>query len=465
MRPAFFYAMTTHTDTIVAIATPPGQGAIGIVRLSGPGSRGIGLDLFRSVNETFSDFGPYRLHFGRLRDAAGGFIDEVLAAWMPGPRSFTGEDVLEFHCHGGGAILRRVVEECLARGARLAEPGEFSKRAFLNGRMDLTQAEAIMELVAAPTGVAVGLAGTKLEGLLARRIGELRASLEALRVQLCVAVDFPDDEVECLAPEELARVAEETRQAMAALADNYDRGRCWREGALVVLAGQVNAGKSSLMNAILGVSRAIVTDIPGTTRDYLEESVQLDGLPVRLVDTAGLRESLDSVEMLGIERSRELMSRADLVLLVIDAELGPGAEDLDLAGQVGNLVVVANKMDLVAGTPEWFSQAPWRDREICPLSAKHGQGLGELLATVRGRAAGTAAPEPGALVPNLRQHTALVRAGEELDRLMEDLAAGQPYDILSVRLDTACAILGEITGEITSEEVLNAVFEGFCIGK
>lgn len=457
--------MQANTDTIVAIATPPGQGAIGIVRLSGPAARDIGLGLFRSVRAGFDGFAPYRLHYGQLRDVDGNFIDEVLAAWMPGPRSFTGEDVLEFQCHGGGAVLRLAVEACLAHGARLAEAGEFSKRAFLNGRMDLTQAEAIMELVGAPTGVAVSLAGTKLEGLLARRIGELRAGLEELRVQLCVAVDFPEDEVECLAPEELSRGVGDARAAMAELAANYDRGRCWREGALVVLAGQVNAGKSSLMNAILGVNRAIVTDIPGTTRDYLEEPVQLDGLPVRLVDTAGLRDALDSVEMLGIERSRELMSRADLVLLVVDADLGPGAEDVDLAVRTDNLVVVANKMDLVARTPEWFSESPWNAKTVCPLSAKHGRGLPDLLTTVRRLVAGVGAPEPGALVPNLRQHTALGHSMAELDRLLEDLAAGRPYDILSVHLDTACALLGEITGEITSEEVLNAVFAGFCIGK
>jgi tRNA modification GTPase len=452
-------------DTIVAIATPPGQGAVGIIRLSGPDAREIGLGFFHSSRPGFSDFAAYRLHHGWLRDEHGAFIDEILAAWMPGPRSFTGEDVLEFQCHGGGAILRRVVEECLVRGARLAEAGEFSKRAFLNGRMDLTQAEAIMELVGAPTDVAVGLAGSKLEGLLARHVAELRERLEGLKVQLCVAVDFPEDEVECLAPEEMTRVAGEVRAAMEELAGNYDRGRCWREGALVVLAGQVNAGKSSLMNAILGINRAIVTDIPGTTRDYLEESVQLDGLPVRLADTAGLRHSQDSVEMLGIERSRELMARADLVLLVIDADLGPGAEDLDLAERTSNLLVVANKMDLLAGRPEWLGQGPWSDRPVCPLSAKHGQGLSDLLDAVRRMVAGTGSPEPGTLVPNLRQYTALTRAMQELESMLDDLAAGLPYDILSVRLDTACALLGEITGEITSEDVLNAVFDGFCIGK
>jgi tRNA modification GTPase len=457
--------MNTNNDTIVAIATPPGQGAIGIVRLSGPSAGEIARALFHSSRPGFTGFKPYQLHHGQLRDGRGNFLDEVLAAFMPGPGSFTGEDVVELQCHGGGAILRRVVEECLAGGARLAEAGEFSKRAFLNSRMDLTQAEAIMELVGAPTAVAVGLAGSKLEGLLAHRIGELRAGLESVRVQLCVAVDFPEDEVECLAPQDLARGVAETCQAMAELADNYDRGRCWRDGALVVLAGQVNAGKSSLMNAILGINRAIVTDIPGTTRDYLEESVQIDGLPVRLVDTAGLRAALDSVELLGIERSRLLLARADLVLLVIDSELGPGAEDLDLAAEMENLLVVANKMDLVAGEPAWTGESPWKDKELCRLCAKHGQGVSGLLAAIRRMVAATGTPEAGTLVPNLRQHTALVRAAEELAHLLDELAAGLPYDILSVRLDTACAILAEITGEITSEEVLRAVFDGFCIGK
>jgi len=452
-------------DTIVAISTPPGQGAIGILRLSGPAVQDIARALFHSSRPGFAGLKPHRMHHGLLRGAGGGFIDDALAVFMPGPGSFTGEDVLEFHCHGGSAILRRVVEECLAAGARLAAPGEFSKRAFLNSRLDLTQAEAIMELVGAPTAVALELAGTKLEGHLALRVRKLRGGLERLRVQLCVAVDFPEDEVECLAPAELADGITDVREAIAGLASNYDRGRCWREGALVVLAGQVNAGKSSLMNAILGINRAIVTDIPGTTRDYLEESVQLDGLPVRLVDTAGLRESRDSVEMLGIERSRELMDRADLVLLVIDSELGPGAEDLDLAARVDNLLVVANKMDLAGDGVAWLAEAPWKDREVCRLSAKFGQGMPGLLAAIRRIVAGSGAPEAGALVPNLRQHDALIRAEAELGALLDDLGAGMPYDILSVRLDTACAILGEITGEITSDEILKAVFDGFCIGK
>ena len=451
-------------DTIAAIATPPGQGAIGIVRLSGPASRAIGERLFHSSRPRFSGLKPYRLHHGQLRSPQGVFLDDALLAFMPGPASFTGEDVVEAHCHGGQIVLRRVLMACLELGARLAEPGEFSRLAVMNGRMDLTQAEAVMELIAARSEVAAIQAGARLGGLLGQKIRELRGQLEALRVQLCVAVDFPEDEVECLAPEDLAAGLARARAAMLDLAGNHERNRCWRDGALVVLAGQVNAGKSSLMNAILGVNRAIVTDIPGTTRDYLEESVLLDGLPVRLVDTAGMRSTTDHVELLGVERSRELLGRADLALLVIDADLGPGAEDMDLATAAPQALIVANKMDLLAERPAWLEHEAWAGRTVCPISAKHNQGVAELLATVRRRLAGSEL-RAEELTPNLRQHDALLRAAGELDRMGQDLAAGLPYDVLSVGLDTACVILAEITGEITSQDVLDAVFDGFCIGK
>ena len=343
-------------DTIAAIATPPGAGAVGIIRVSGPDARSVGMALFHSGRSGFAGFRPYHLHHGQLRTPEGTFVDEALVAFMPGPRSFTGEDVVELHCHGGMAILRTVMEQCLELGVRPAGPGEFSKRAFLNGRMDLARAEAVMELVNAPSETAIRLAGAKLEGHFSRRVEELRLLLENLRVQLCVAVDFPEDEVDCLAPAALDAALEEAGAAIADLAGNHERVRHWRDGALVVLAGQVNAGKSSLLNAVLGVNRAIVTEIPGTTRDYLEEPVSLDGLPVRLVDTAGLRDAAGTVESLGITRSRELAASADLVLLVIDADLGPGAEDLSLLDQDVPLLVLANKMDLVSESPAWFAE-------------------------------------------------------------------------------------------------------------
>ena len=451
-------------DTIAAIATPPGQGAIGIIRISGPASRAIGLGLFHAAQPSLSTFIPRHLHYGQLRTPDGEFLDEALVVFMPGPASFSGEDILELHCHGGPIVLGRVLQACLDLGARPAEPGEFSRRAVLAGRMDLTQAEAIMELIVARSAAAVAQAGSRLGGLLGEKIRNLRQKLETLRAQLCVAVDFPEDEVECLPPEDLAAALGQAQREMRELAQNYERTRCWRDGALVVLGGQVNAGKSSLMNAILGAERAIVTAIPGTTRDYLEESVFLDGLPVRLVDTAGMRQTFDQVELLGVERSRAMLAQADLALLIIDADLGPSAEDHDLAMAMPEAVIVANKMDLRTTPPQWLAQKPWKNRVIQCISAKYGQGVDALLATVRGQ---LVCSEPSAqdLVPNLRQHNALLQAATELGRMEEELAAGLPLDILGVSLDTACAILSEITGEISSEDVLNAVFADFCIGK
>lgn len=451
-------------DTIAAIATASGQGAIGIIRLSGPQSQPIGSALFTSSSSVFSGFKPCRMHHGRIVSANGAFVDDVLCVYMPGPNSFTGEDVFEIHGHGGQAVLHQILQECLQRGARPALQGEFSKRAFMNGRMDLTQAEAIMELIAAPAPAAMGFAGTKLEGHFGQHIRELRARLDHLRVELCVAVDFPEDELECLNPDVFSSAVDDVIAVLEKLIDNHMRRQVWQQGALVVLAGQVNAGKSSLMNAVLGVSRAIVTDIPGTTRDYLEEQIQLDGLPVRLVDTAGLRASPDAVERLGIERSQEMLRAADLVLLIVDADLGPSHEDEMLLRQYEKLIVVLNKIDLLDGTADWADNAPWTDRPSCRISAKSGSGVAELLQTLRAQLAGSDALSPDELVPNLRQKEALQRAVYELLSLREEIGS-QPYDLLGVRLDLASSILAEITGEMTAQDLLDRVFDGFCVGK
>lgn len=454
-------------DTIAAIATPLGQGGVGIVRISGSRSRELGELLFRSARSDFAGFKPYRLHHGWFLDGASRDLDEVLVSFMPGPGSYTGEDVVEINCHGGPAVLRAVLETVLGAGARPADPGEFTKRAFLNGRLDLTQAEAVIEMITAPTRAGVGMAGQKLEGVLGRRISELRAALEDLRTQLCVAVDFPEEELECLPHAELARRTQTVLQGLGELVAGYERNRCWREGVLVVLAGQVNAGKSSLMNGILGRERAIVTDIPGTTRDYLEEAVSLDGLPVRLVDTAGLRETADKVEQVGVLRSRELLDQADVILLVVDRTRGMTDEDVRLLKQYGpdKLLVVENKADLpgdVLDLPEGAGSVHGH----VSISARTGQGLDELTDTVRTMAVGTRR-EPGAsdLVPNLRQKQGLERAADELTALLGELGQEMPYDLLSVRLDAACALLSELTGEITSDEILNGIFDSFCVGK
>lgn len=454
-------------ETIAAIATPLGQGGVGIVRISGSGSPELAGGLFRSARKDFSGFKPYRLHHGWIVNGEGRDLDEVLVSYMPGPGSYTGEDVVEINCHGGPAVLQLLLETVLEAGARPAEPGEFTKRAFLNGRLDLTQAEAVIEMITAPTRAGVGMAGQKLEGVLGRRISELRTALEDLRTQLCVAVDFPEEELECLPHADLARRTEAVLQGIEELVAGYERNRCWREGVLVVLAGQVNAGKSSLMNGILGRERAIVTDIPGTTRDYLEEGISLDGLPVRLVDTAGLRETADKVEQAGVLRSRELLDQADVILLVVDRTRGMTGEDARLLDQYGpdKLLVVENKVDLPGDECDLF-EGPGPVHTHVRISAMTGQGLDRLTDMVRAMAVGTRGePGTGDLVPNLRQKQGLERAAGELSALLAELGLEMPYDLLSVRLDGACAFLSELTGEITSDEILNGIFDSFCVGK
>ncbi|MCJ2165782.1 MULTISPECIES: tRNA uridine-5-carboxymethylaminomethyl(34) synthesis GTPase MnmE [unclassified Pseudodesulfovibrio] len=455
-------------DTIAAIATPPGNGGVGIIRISGSRCRVIAGGLFRPANSAFTDFTPYRLHYGHILDRNGMELDDVLCAFMPGPKSYTGEDVVELNCHGGRAVLDAVLQEALDRGARLAERGEFTYRAFMNGRMDLSQAEAVAEMIHAPTKAAMHLAQVKLSGLLGQKITELRASLEHLRAQLAVAVDFPDDEVECLSPEELIRTCTRVRLDIESLLCAVDRTRAWREGALVVLAGRVNAGKSSLMNGLLGKNRAIVTDQPGTTRDYLEETVNLDGLSIRLTDTAGIRQTNDIIESAGLEKGRELMDQADLVLLLADGTTPLDDETLSMTGflDAGKTLAVLNKSDQDAFDAAFGSPLTDLGFETVAVSAKTGTGLATLCNRIRERILqGAGQPDPDELAPNARQAAVLREAAEELLALEQDAATSIPYDLLSVRLETACNVLSGITGEIASNDILNSIFDSFCIGK
>lgn len=455
-------------DTIAAIATPPGDGGVGIVRISGGESRAIAAAVFRAAAVSFGDFVPYRLHYGHVLDVDGRELDDVLCAFMPGPNSYTGEDVVEINCHGGRAVLRAVLEEILGRGARLAERGEFTYRAFMNGRMDLTQAEAVAEMIHAPTKAAMHLAQVKLSGLLGEKIAGLRQRLEHLRALLAVAVDFPDDEVECLSPEELIATSGAVRDEIDGLLSAFGRTRAWREGALVVLAGRVNAGKSSLMNALLGRNRAIVTDQPGTTRDYLEESINLDGLTVRLADTAGIRETDDAIEAAGLEMGRELMDRADLVLLLADGTAPFGDDTLSTADTLDaqKTLAVVNKNDLTNFDAAHARPLVDLGFEVIDISAKSGANVNTLCDRIRERVLqGAGQPDPDELAPNARQATVLAEASRELLEMEQDTAAEIPYDLLSVRLETACNTLSSITGEITSNEVLNSIFDSFCIGK
>lgn len=458
-------------DMIVARATPPGAGGVAVIRLSGQGCRQTALALFRSSRPGFTTLLPYRLHHGHLHAPDGRRIDEVLAAFMPGPGSYTGEDTVEISCHSGPATTGAILAACLAMGARPAGPGEFTLRAFLNGRMDLSQAQAVAELVAAATPVQADMALARLDGAMGRLVRELRQALEALRAGVCLAVDFPEEDVECLSREEFAAgVADVSERIRTLLAANR-RARPFREGASVVLFGRVNAGKSRLFNALLGRERAIVTGVPGTTRDYLEETLDLGGMPVRLTDTAGLRETGDEAEAIGRDRGEKRVRAATLALFVADGSQplddGGDARELVLAGELGpaRVMAVVNKADLSPGNPDPAATLADMGFETLRVSARTGLGLDALTAAMTRRLGAGNAPPVGEVAPDRREAAALSRALDELTDLARDIAREVPYDLLGVRLETACAELADITGEMTPDAVLASIFETFCIGK
>jgi tRNA modification GTPase len=457
-------------DTIAAIATPPGRGGVGIVRVSGPAALAVATRLFVSARPDFTGFLSYRLHHGTVRDASGRVLDEVMAAFMPGPGSYTGEDTAELFCHGSPVVLAAVLAAACAAGARLAGPGEFTKRAYISGRLDLSQAEAVAELIAARGEVDAALALTRLSGSMGEAARELGRALAELRAGVCLAVDFPDEEVECQPKEAFAAGVAAVMDRIDALLAAGRRARPFREGASVALFGRVNAGKSSLFNALLGSDRALVAELPGTTRDYLEEGLDLDGLPVRLTDTAGLRDTPDAVEAAGKQRGRDRAAVADLGLYVVDGATpyapDPEAEELLRALGAGRVLVVVNKADLPAAVPHPAEVLRARGLETVSLSARTGFGLTGLLAAMRSRlASAEGLPEPDAPAPSAREAASLTAARTELAALVDDIRADVPYDLLGVRLETAAMLLSDITGESTPDDVLNAVFSKFCIGK
>jgi tRNA modification GTPase len=456
-------------DTIAAIATPHGRGGLGVIRISGSRAVEVAARLFRSASTGFTGFRPRFMHYGRLLDENGRRIDDILVVFMPGPRSFTGEDVVELHCHGGPAILSAALGALFAQGARPADPGEFTKRAFLAGRMDLTQAEAVAEMINAPTRPALSLAQNRQDGGLSRRVAAMRDSLVQLRVGLAAAVDFPEEELDCLPREAIVRACRGVLDELGAMLEATKRSRPWRQGALVVLAGPVNAGKSSLLNALLGRKRAIVADLPGTTRDFLEEALDLDGLPVRLVDTAGLRDALDPAEQAGLEAGESLAAQADLVLLVADESrpLPPDAGTFLQRIRPERVLAVPNKSDLPgAGERRPSAVLSEQGMECIAVSALRGDNLQGLVRRIRERIAQEhREPDADELVPNARQAKALAGARSELESLTKEAANSVPYDLLGVRLETACAHLSSVTGEITPDHVLDEIFNRFCIGK
>ena len=457
-----------NQDTIAAIATPLGEGGVGIVRLSGPDSKNTAERIFSPAKRGFSGLKPYVLHHGWIFDNANRLLDEVLLSYMPGPASYTGEDVVEINCHGGPAVLQSVLQLLLALGIRSATAGEFTLRAFLNNRIDLSQAESVAEMISAQSDIGVNIAGCKLQGNLQQVVQRLRGRLEQLRSELTLAVDFPEEESELVSSENFMAQLEDVKKQIQLLLDNYNRYSCWRDGALVVLTGRVNAGKSSLLNSLLGRDRAIVTSIPGTTRDYLEEKLNLEGLPVRLIDTAGWREARDAIEKVGLEKLQELIQEAKLVCLVFDLSRDEPGELKDLAWKLGREKVlgVGNKCDLVYANNHLGKWLQAQGFDCLELSAKSGEKVQDLHGELRKRLIGTKSePASGELVPNIRQRDILLKTQQEFETLQKEWEENITYDILDIRLEQISALLGEITGDISSEDILDRVFSNFCVGK
>jgi tRNA modification GTPase len=463
--------MSSLADTIAAVATPAGAGAVAIVRVSGVDAIRIGGRVFRG-RMPLEEAGGYTVHHGHIVGEEGNSVDEVLATVFRNPRSYTGEDMVEVSCHGGMLVTASVLGALVRAGARPATPGEFTRRAFLNGRIDLTQAEAVADLIVARSVRGHRASVEQLAGRLGGRVRELRESLMSVCALLELQLDFAEEGLDIVNAEELDRKLEGAALLARTMADSYEKGRVFRDGILVVLAGAPNAGKSSLFNALLQSERAIVTPTPGTTRDSIEESITVEGIAVRLVDTAGLRATQDEIERAGVIRTESVLKNADVVLLVVDSTSGmpfqgavAGVAD---AGREQHRVTVLNKIDLLTFRED--RTAPLNSREQEPwdvrVSAKTGEGIGELRKTiVESVLHGAGRMEDDLVVTSRRQQDALERACRGLVSARSSLLKGNANEFIAFDVREAINALAEITGEITSEDVLNTIFGKFCIGK
>jgi tRNA modification GTPase len=453
-----------EADTIAAVSTPPGEGGIGIVRLSGPAAFAIARRIFSPAHP--GGLRSRRLHYGHVVDpATGERLDEVLLAPMRAPRTYTREDVVEINCHGGLVPVRRVLELAIREGARLAEPGEFTKRAFLNGRIDLSQAEAALDLIRAKTASAERIAMGQLEGGLSTRVGSVLDRVRDLCAHVEACIDFPEDEIE---PAPLSEITEGLRTARGearALSASFEEGRLFREGIRAVIAGRPNVGKSSLLNALLSEDRAIVTEMPGTTRDVLEEFVSVRGLPMKIVDTAGIRQARDMAEEEGVRRTLRAMESADLVLGMLDASEPLHEGDRELLERIASrsAIVVLNKCDLPRGLR---AEALPEGARVVEVSARTGEGLDDLRNAIYELSIkDPSALAEGVVVTNLRHRLSLERAAGAMGAALIALEEGRPLEIAAMEMREALDALGEIVGAVTTEDILDRIFGEFCIGK
>lgn len=457
-------------DTIAGISTPLGEGGIGIVRVSGRDAVAIGKRLFiAKKNRAWAEGPGYRLVYGFVLDPENGtVIDEVLLSFMRAPYSFTTEDVVEFNCHGGFIVVKKVLEAVLAAGARLAEPGEFTQRALLGGRIDLCQAEAVLDVIRAATEEGLRVAQGQLLGRLTREVKRLREATVSVLSAVEAGIDFPED-VPGPSRTDLLYSLEELRKQGAALIENAAAGAVYRDGITMVLGGRANVGKSSLLNALAGKDRAIVTKWPGTTRDIVEEIVNIEGIPVRILDTAGIRDAVEEVERIGVARAREALVSAQLVVIVLDAASGITREDKAVfeAAAGREQIVAVNKVDLKpAGISQADVQALAGEVPVVRVSALTGEGLEALRRAIAEKVfKGRVLRPDEVLISRVRHREAVKRYVSGISSAISGLTAGMPEDIVSLDIRAAVTALGEITGETVTEDVIEGIFRDFCVGK
>ncbi len=462
-------------DTIVAIATPLGRGGIGVVRLSGTEARNIARPMLRFAHG--HDFEPGRAHFGELIDAVSGErLDEVVVTFFAKPHSYTTDDVVEISCHGSPVVLRHVLQMAMAGGARLAEPGEFTMRAFLNGRIDLTQAEAVRDLIESQTLYQAQVAARQLEGALSKRLQPTKQKLIELIAVLEAGVDFAEDDVAVMSDEQiLARMAA-IREPLRELLASFAFGKVVHEGLTLAIVGRPNVGKSSLFNRLVERERAIVTATPGTTRDLVSETVSIGGIPVRLVDTAGLRTALDEAESIGVRKTMEALADADIVLVVLDPTTMAAATaslDVDLLQETAGRerLIVFNKSDLCSGDTQSIASGlplgPQLEmRELTATSALTGAGIAELRSKILETAGGdSGAQQESGFLTNVRQQKLVEDAVAALERAAEAIPLKTPHEMVLLDLYSALRPLDDITGATTADDILNLIFSSFCIGK
>lgn len=455
-------------DTIAAISTAQGAGAVGIVRISGNEAFDLAEKIFRGKNQ-FSSFASHTINYGKIVNPSNGeTVDEVLVSKMNAPKTFTGENIVEINCHGGTVMVNRILELVLREGARLAEPGEFTRRAFLNGRMDLSQAEAVVDIINSKTKESSKAALNQLEGKLSSRIKAAVNVLVKLLSHIEAVIDFPDQGIDDLKKEEIDTELKFVKEMLVSILKGFERGRIIREGINAVIVGRTNVGKSSLLNELTGKNRAIVTDIPGTTRDILEEYVNIHGIPVRMTDTAGIRETEDVVERIGVEKARKAVEEADLAIMMIDGQKGLTKEDKRIMDKLHGkkVIVIINKIDLSYDKKIRKIEKELESMKIVRTSMTDGVGIDYLEDEIRKLfVKGDINPDNEIIITNTRHKKMIDYSIESIDLAINGYESGMPIDCITIDIKDAAEYLGRITGQSVGEDVLDNIFKRFCIGK